>query len=252
MSVAIITGVTSGLGREYVDAIMEECPEVDEIWLLARRKNRMEAIQDNYPKMKFRIVELDLAQEESHSKFAEILQHQHPLISAVIANAGVAFNGDVFDMSAERIRMMIDLNVRGTTLFVRECLKYMVKGSFVLLVSSASSFVPNPNLAVYSSTKSYIASFGLALREELKERQINVCTVMPGRMKTEMDDELNQAGRKGAFDLVPSLDISKFARKTIKAAKSGRASYTMLPFYKVYRIVAKLVPHRLLIRFTKI
>lgn len=252
MSVAIITGVTSGLGRAYVDAVMQACPEVDEIWLLARRKQRMEAIQAAYPKMKFQIIELDLALEASYLKLAEILQQKHPQVAAIIANAGVAYNGDVAEMSAKNIQMMINLNVVGTTRLVRECLRYMTKGGFILLVSSASAFVPNPHLAVYSATKAYIASFGLALREELKARQINVCTAMPGRMKTEMDDELNQAGRKGIFNLIPSLNIAKFAQRTIQAAQSGKASYTMLTFYKVYRVIAKLVPHRLLIRFTKI
>ena len=252
MSVAIITGATSGLGRKYVNAVMKQCPDVDEIWLLARRKERMTAIQSAYPQMKFHIIELDLAQEASYMQFAKILQQDHPQISAVIANAGVAYNGDVADMSAEQIQAMLNLNVSGTTRFVRECLKYMTKGSFVLLVSSASAFVPNPHLAVYSATKAYIASFGLALREELKGRQINVCTAMPGRMKTEMDEKLNKDGRQGVFELIPSLDVEKFAQRTIQAAQSGKASYTMLPFYKAYRVVAKLVPHRALIRFTKI
>lgn len=252
MSVALITGTTSGLGREYVNAVMQECPDVDEIWLLARRKDRMAAIQAAYPQMTFRIVALDLSRQDSLIKFAEILEQNRPKIAAIIANAGVAYNGDVADMSAERINMMLNLNVRGTTVFVRDCLKYMTAGSFILLVSSASAFVPNPHLAVYSATKAYIASFGLALREELKERQINVCTVMPGRMKTEMDKELNQTGRQGVFNLIPSLNVAKFAHQTVKAAQSGGASYTMLAFYKVYRIIAKLVPHRFLIRFTKI
>ncbi|EEW53250.1 SDR family NAD(P)-dependent oxidoreductase [Limosilactobacillus antri] len=252
MSVAVITGATSGLGREYVNAVMDECPKVDEIWLIARRKKRMEKIQATYPQMNFRIIELDLAQDESYLKFAEILRQKQPRISAVIANAGVAYNGDVFDMSEKQIRMMIDLNVKGTTIFVRECLRYMVRGSFVLLVSSVSSFVPNPDLAVYSSTKFYVTSFGLALREELKNRQINVCTAMPGMMKTEMVDKLSRTVRSSTFNLVPSLNVPKFAHKTIKAAQSGKASYTMLAFYKAYRVVAKLVPHRLLIRFTKI
>ena len=44
MTVAVISGTTSGLGREFVDAVMGECPEIDEIWMIARRQDRLESI----------------------------------------------------------------------------------------------------------------------------------------------------------------------------------------------------------------
>ncbi|WP_225419652.1 SDR family NAD(P)-dependent oxidoreductase [Lapidilactobacillus wuchangensis] len=252
ISVAIITGATSGLGTAYIDAVIKECPDVDQIWLVARRKQVMAAIAAKHPKMTFKIVPLDLSERTSYLELNQLLAQEQPQISALIANAGLAYNGSVDQMQIEKIQKMIDLNVNGTTSFIRTCLPYLTQDSFILLVSSASSFVPNPNLAVYSATKAYLTSFGLALREELKPRQIKVCTVMPGRMKTEMDQALNQAGRSGAFNLLPSLNIPKFARKTIQVAQAGCASYTMMIFYKAFRVVAKLVPQKLLVPLTKI
>lgn len=233
MSVAIITGATSGLGTAYIDAVIAECPDVDQIWLIARREQVMKSLAAKHPKMSFKIIPLDLSESDSYQKLSQLLAQEQPQISALIANAGLAYNGPVAQMPIEKIQQILALNVTGTSCFIRTCLPYLMKNSFVLLISSASSFVPNPNLAVYSASKAYLTSFGLALREELKASQINVCTVMPGRMQSEMDQALNKAGRTGAFKMLPSLNIAKFAHKTIQAAQAGCASYTMRLFIKL-------------------
>ncbi|GAF38406.1 hypothetical protein FC83_GL001662 [Agrilactobacillus composti DSM 18527 = JCM 14202] len=250
MTVAVISGTTSGLGRQYVDAIMTECPEVDEIWMIARRETRLKQIAATYPTMHFKLITMDLAVPENYVTLQAFFQTHQPTISALISNAGVAFNGDVIDTPLSQLLTMINLNVAGSTALTKIALPYVQSGGFILQVASVSSFVPNPHQAVYSSTKAYIASFALSLRQELKGRNINVCAAMPGRMKTEMDDMLNKTGREGVFELVPSLNIPKFAHRTIQAAKRGQSSYTMNWFYKTFRVVAKLVPHSFLVRFT--
>ena len=61
MTVAVISGTTSGLGREFVDAVMGECPEIDEIWMIARRQDRLESIAAEYPRMRFVCLPFDLS-----------------------------------------------------------------------------------------------------------------------------------------------------------------------------------------------
>ena len=107
-------------------------------------------------------------------------------------------------------------------------------------------------MTVYSSTKAYVMSFTKALRYELKKRKINVTAVCPGPMSTEF---LNVAGiEKGTsktFDTLPYCDPVKTAVKGIKAAKRGKSVYTPRGFYKLYRVLAKVLPNSLLIPLAK-
>lgn len=250
--VAVVSGTTSGLGRQYIQTLVTEYPDIDELWMIARRKDRLAEIEAAYPDMNFRSIPLDLSLDDSYALLAQILADEKPHITALINNAGVAFNGNVKDVPLAYLIAMCNLNVKGTTALTRICLPYMQSGGYILNVSSASSFAPNPHMDVYSATKAYIASFSLGLREELKDQNINVCTALPGRMKTEMDEKLNTGKREGLFNLVPSLDIGLFADRTVRAAVAGKASYTMNWFYKTYRVVAKLLPATLIVHFSNI
>ncbi|KRL13368.1 SDR family NAD(P)-dependent oxidoreductase [Schleiferilactobacillus perolens] len=250
--IAVISGTTSGLGRQYVPALISEYPAIDEIWMIARREERLQEIQADYPDMNFKIIPLDLTLDESYTTLEILLAEEKPHIYALINNAGVAFNGDVADVPLKYLIAMCNLNVKGTTALTRLCLPYIQKGGFILNVSSASSFAPNPHMDVYSATKAYIASFSYGLREELRPAGINVCTALPGRMKTEMDQKLNTGKREGVFNLVPSLDVPLFAHRTVRAAMAGKGSYTMNWFYKTYRVVAKILPTELIVHFSAI
>ena len=116
-------------------------------------------------------------------------------------------------------------------------------------VSSTSAFVPNTNLVVYCASKSYVSAFCLGLREELKRRKINVCAVCPGLMLTEMNQHNGKTERTKGQKRLPIIDPKVAAVKSLKAAKNGRAVYTTGAFYKCYRLLAKLVPHTLLVKF---
>lgn len=253
MPVAVISGTTSGLGREFVDAVMGECPEIDEIWMIARRRDWLESIAAEYPHMRFVCLPLDLAQGASYEVLKNELEIRKPDIGVVVANAGVASAGLVAESQPESLERMIRLNAIGLTLLIRLCLSYVRRGSFIIQVSSVSAFAPNPNLTVYSATKAYASFFAAGLREELKPRGINVLRLNPGNMRTAMQssvaDHPDRAHGSTAAKL-PFIDMAKFARTALRKARAGCASYTMHPVYKAYRVLAKLVPMRLLTPFS--
>lgn len=253
MPVAVISGTTSGLGREFVDAVMGECPEIDEIWMIARRRGWLESIAAEYPHMRFVCLPLDLAQGASYEVLKNELEIRKPDIGVVVANAGVASAGLVAESQPESLERMIRLNAIGSTLLIRLCLSYVRRGSFIIQVSSVSAFAPNPNLTVYSATKAYASFFAAGLREELKPRGINVLRLNPGNMRTAMQssvaDHPDRAHGSTAAKL-PFIDMAKFARTALRKARAGCASYTMHPVYKAYRVLAKLVPMRLLTPFS--
>lgn len=246
MSVAVITGASSGLGVCYVDAVTKLFPEIDELWLIARRENRLKEVALNYPKKHCEIISMDMSDMNNYKMLEEKLKKDKPNIKVLINDAGMSKGGLFENMNLESMMKMIDLNCKGATAITKVCLPYIVDGGTILEVSSTSAFVPNKNLIVYCASKSYLSSLCLGLKEELKYRNINVCAVCPGFMLTEMTKPELTKGQSR----LPVIDPKKAAFQSLKAAKKGRTVYTTGAFYKGYRLLTKLVPHTFLIRFT--
>ena len=181
------------------------------------------------------------------------MEARKPDIGVVVANAGVASAGLVEESEPDALERMIRLNAIGSTMLIRLCLPYLRRGSFVIQVSSVSAFAPNPNLTVYSATKAYASFFAAGLREELKPRGINVLRLNPGNMRTGMQSGVAShpdAAHGSTAAKLPFVDMARFARIALRKARAGCASYTMHPVYKAYRVLAKLVPMRLLTPFS--
>ncbi len=248
MSIAVITGASSGLGVCYIDAVTKLFPEIDELWLIARREERLKKVAKKYPDKHTVIVPMDMADMSNFKILGDKLKVNNPQIEVLINDAGISIGSAFEDMELESMLKIIDLNCKGATAVTKVCLPYIIDGGTILEVSSTSAFVPNTNLIVYCASKSYVSAFCLGLREELKDRHINVCAVCPGFMHTEMTKPDITKGQSR----LPVIDPKTAALKSLKAAKKGRAVYTTGAFYKCYRLLAKLVPHTLLVKFANL
>ncbi len=248
MSIAVITGASSGLGVCYIDAVTKLFPEIDELWLIARREERLKEVSMKYPDKHCAIIPMDMTDMSSFKLLEEKLKTNNPQIEVLINDAGMSIGSPFEDMELESMLKIIDLNCKGATAITKICLPYIIDGGTILEVSSTSAFVPNTNLIVYCASKSYVSAFSLGLREELKDRHINVCAMCPGFMLTEMTKlELTKGQSQRRL---PVIDPKTAALKSLKAAKKGRAVYTTGAFYKCYRLLVKLIPHTLLVKFT--
>ncbi len=245
MNIAVITGASSGLGVCYVEAVIKLFPGIKELWLVARREERLKEVAKKYPDKHFEIIPMDMMKMENFKMLENKLKEKDPQIQVFIHDAGNSIGGSFEDMKLEDMLQMIDLNCKGATAITKVCLPYIIDGGTILEVSSTSAFVPNTNLIVYSATKSYVSALCLGLKEELKRRYINVCAVCPGFMLTEMTCS-EQSERQSRL---PVIDPKKAAFKSLKAAKQGKAVYTTGVFYKIYRFLTKLVPHTVLVKF---
>lgn len=251
MKTVIITGATSGLGKEYL-SVMAKKDGVDEIWLVARRKERMEALAEQFSDKKIVCIPLDLTADNAVSELGKLLNEKKPEVTYLINNAGCGRLGELYGADPEEQALMVDLNCRAMTALTCLVLPYMKAGSGIINVCSIASFAPNPNMTVYSSTKAYVMSFSRSLRFELKKRKINVLAVCPGPMRTEF---LSVAGiEKGSsktFDTLPYCDPVKVAKGSVKKSDKRRAVYTPRFFFKFYRVVAKLLPHGIVMHMSK-
>ncbi len=251
MNIAIITGASSGLGKEYLFEIAKKYPELDEIWLVARRRDRMEALASRLPDVKCEILSLDLFDTSSFDTIASLLKEKGAEVKLLVNNAGLGKLGNVADEDHASQTAMVDLNCRALTAISTLALPYMKEGGSIINVCSIAAFAPTPRMTVYSSTKAYVLSFSKSLREELKKRRINVCAVCPGPMNTEFLEVADIRGNSKTFKMLPYCDPEKVAARSLDAAKKGRAVYTPRAFFKFYRVVAKLLPHNLVMKMSK-
>ena len=146
---------------------------------------------------------------------------------------------------------MTDLNIRAMTLVTRAVLPYMREGAKIVNISSIASFCPNARMTVYSSTKAYVSSFSLGLREELRARKIAVTAVCSGPMDTEFLEIGGIAGNSKMFKTLPYCDPKKVAAGSYAAVKADRAFYTPRVFFKLYRFLAKLLPSTIVVKLAK-
>jgi len=252
MSVAIITGASAGLGTEYVNEIFKKFPEVDEFWLIARRKERLDDILALYPNKKIVPIPLDLTKENSYKEVLSLLEINKPNIEILVNCAGFGTLGDFDEIDYQNQMEMVDLNCRALTVMSRIILPFMSSGSFIVNVCSIASFAPTPRMAVYCSTKAYVLSLSKALRYELKERKINVLAVCPGPMSTEFLEVAKITGNSKMFDTIKRCSVGKVASKSLVFAKKGKAVYTPEIMYKFYRLFSKILPHNWIMPFTKV
>jgi len=168
MKIAVVTGASSGLGLEYIRWIQQNFPQLQQIWVLARRTQRLQQLAERYPEGYIIPVTMDVTLNESYADFAVLLQQHSPEIELLINNAGCGSLGLFAQADYSSQLQMTDVNIRGLTALTSLCLKYMHAGAKIINVASISSFAPNARLSVYSATKAYVYSFSRSLSTSLK------------------------------------------------------------------------------------
>lgn len=127
-------------------------------------------------------------------------------IDHCIANAAVAHEGVVATVRDDEIDVMLDVNLRGSIVLVRECVRQMLVrpvgdeqaangGPSVVVVSSVVASRGSPGLAVYAATKAGLEGFARSLARELGPRGIRVNAVAPGFLETDLSSSLSEANR---------------------------------------------------------
>ena len=250
MSIAILTGASAGLGQSFFKSLTARYPDLDGIWLIARRKERLEQMAADSP-VPVTVLPLDLVDPASYDALGDKLKAEGARVKILINNAGLGELDNVADSTWPVQSRMVDLNCRALTAVTTVVLPYMERGSFIINVCSIASFCPNTRMTVYSSTKAYVMSFTKGLREELKPLGINALAVCPGPMNTEFLDVANITERSKMFKALPYSDPDAVADKAMVKAARGRCVYTHLLLFKFYRVLAKLLPHNIMMQFCK-
>lgn len=251
MSIAIITGASSGLGKSFCRALKDLRSDISEYWLVARRADRLQEMAVELAPVKVRVFPLDLTDPASLQSLETELDQQKADIAMLINNAGFGLLGDARDLSPARQRDMVSLNCGAIAMLTPIVLRHMSRGSAIINVSSIASFAPTPRMSVYCATKSFVSAYTRALRRELRPLGIQALALCPGPMDTEFLPVAGINGNSKTFDMLPRVKPDHAAHGAILAAMKGRGVYTPGGFFRLYRLLAKLLPHDIVMYFTK-
>ena len=183
MKIAVITGASSGIGREFVYAVDKKY-SFDEIWVIARRAERLEELKEKC-RNPVRPVALDLASDADLKVYAELLEKEKPEIALLVNAAGCGVFGPFEEKELDALLHSARLNALSLTAMCHLSLPCMKSGSAIINMGSNSSWQPVPYQAVYGASKSYVLSLSRAIGRELRPRGVHVMCVCPGWIKTE-------------------------------------------------------------------
>ena len=246
MNIILITGASSGIGREFAKQMDTIFGNIDEFWLVARSREGLEETANTLCH-KTRILPMDVTDAGQLDRLEELLLEEKAVIRILVNCAGYGIMGTFSEQDRSSMLGMIRLNCEALTELTHRLIPYMKQGSRIIQMASCAAFVPQPDFAVYAATKSYVLSFSRALGEELKPLGIYVTAVCPGPVDTPFFDIAERYGSTLAikkYTLVNAREVVSLALRDSYHRRS--VSVCSLPI-KAVRVLAKLLPHNMIL-----
>lgn len=237
----LVTGATSGLGREIA---LQLAARGESVIASGRRAERLAelAAQEN-----IQPLELDLSAAAEITSACAAL----PPLSGVILNAGITIAEPFAAGSFDADLALIQTNVIANVQIIRELLPNLkATNGRIFIIASLGGLTPLPYQSVYAGSKAFMINFALSLREELKHDNIQVSVFAPGGIKTEMTDIPAMAGLEKqlapaadiaaaaieAFDKMPALTVPGLQNKLVAgASKLLPRSFLSRQAERIYR-----------------
>lgn len=248
MKIAIVTGASSGMGREMVIQLADRFGGLDEIWAVARRKERLDELTGQVP-VHIRKFPLDLSSEPDLSMLEAALLKEKPDVKILVNGAGYGKTGTVGTIPKEQSAGMVRLNDEALVRVTEAVLPYISRNSRIIQFASAAAFLPQPGFAVYAATKSFVLSYSRALAKELKHRNIAVTAVCPGPVSTEFFDIALNGGKLTSYKKWVTVKPEMVVRHAIKDSCMGKTVCIPGVLMKMFYILCKILPHGFLMKF---
>lgn len=219
-NIAVITGASSGMGKEFVKQLDGK---FDEIWGIGLSQYDLDELGKEI-KTPFKGLELDLTEEGSFEKYIELLNAEAPNVKWLVNAAGFGKFGRHNEINIDSSADMIDLNCKALMKMTEITLHYMQNGGRIVEIASVAGFQPIPYMAVYGASKAFVVSYARALNQELKYRNIKVTCVCPFWTKTNF---FNVAQNTKAKNPVVTKYVAMYypedvVKKAIKDTNKGK------------------------------
>jgi uncharacterized protein len=216
---AVVTGASSGIGFELAKQFAEHdfdlivAAEDDAIHTAAAELERLG--------VSVQPVQVDLSSNGGVDELYERMNATGRPVRAVALNAGVGAGGAfATDTPLEDELRIVDLNVRSTVHLAKHVVRDMVQrdDGRILFTSSIASTMPGSYQAVYNASKSFVQSFALALRDELRDSNVTITSLMPGPTDTEFFERADMLDTKvGESDKDDPADVARQGYEALMA-----------------------------------
>lgn len=241
--IAVITGASSGMGRDFV-RLIDKHESFDEVWVIARRLDRLESLADEcaFP---IKAIPLDLTDPAAYTEYASLLESESPDVALLVNCSGFGKFGRYDDIDMADKMGMIDLNCKALVQLTELTLPYMHKGSHIIQLDSLSSFQPVPYIGVYGATKAFVLSYSRSLDRELRDRGIRVCAVCPGWVRTEFFDRAKTKNEKAVTYYNKVWESEDVVKTALRDAYRGKDVSIHGFSVRAQVFATKLLPHSL-------
>ena len=244
---ALITGATSGIGRELANCFAQDKYD---LVIVARDQQELDQtaaeIQQQHGVEVITIAK-DLFQRDAPFEVYNQIKAQGRQINALVNNAGQGQYGQFTTTDINRELDIIQLNIGAYVIFTKLYLQEMVARNEgkILQVSSIGGELPGPLQAVYHATKAFVTSFTEAIREEVKESNILITALLPGVTDTDFFAKADMERSKLVADGASKSDPAKVAKDGYEALLAGKDKVVSGFMNKVQVTMSNVVPNPL-------
>ena len=253
MNYALITGGSSGIGREYARELAAKG------WNLIIVSNRNEdnlRVAEELSRQYGVAVEplyADLTENDSAEKIYERTKALGAEVEVLINNAGMLLFSTLCKTRAESLERIIALHCTTPTKLCRLFADDMCKRGrgHILIMSSITAWTPYPTISHYAATKAYLHSFAQSLWYEMRDKGVSVTTVYPSAVDTPFYD-LDEKMRRWLLRCGVMLSAESVARKGLKAMFRSRRRCIPGLLPKIEAAICWLLPAWALLPILKI
>ena len=245
MSIAIITGASSGMGAEFARQLKIQWG-VNDFWFVSRREEKMKALAEELS-VNARIICADLTESGGIEKLRAELESEKPSVKYLINSAGFGNFGSFDQLPESEISDMIDLNVKALVLITHMVIPYMERGGRIVELGSGSCFTPLPYFNIYASSKAFVLHYTKGLNAEIKKYGLRATCFCPGWVETEFLGKATD--RKAATmprKMSPMLKCEDVVSRCVKRLDRGPTMYVTNWYTKLQHVLFKLVPDPIL------
>lgn len=246
--VAIVTGASSGMGQQFARTAAQQF-NFDELWIIARRAERLEALAQELNKQTVRCLPMDLTDANSLTDFSHLLKDEDVEIVLLVNAAGYGKFQAVQDIPQSVADHMLALNCKALMDLCYICLPYMKRGSKILNIASVAAFQPVPYIGEYAATKAFVLSFSRSLWTELRPQGITVTALCPYWTKTEFFDVANTKTTRDRVTYFNAMyDPKDLVARGWRDLKRGRDISTYGFVARAQVVLIKMLPHRFVMK----
>lgn len=246
MAIALITGASTGLGREFARLCARDGYD---LVLIARSRPQLEElaaeIQQNTDRAA-RVIEKDLSIPDAAREVFDELTSAGLNIELLINNAGFGLVGRFWELDEEQQMQMVQLNIGALTHLTRLFLPGFVqhRRGQILNVASTAAFQAGPLMAVYYATKAYVVSFSEAVHNEVRDYGVTVTALCPGPTKTDFDKRAGVTNTR-LFKGRNVMDAAAVAHIGLAAMRAGKPLVIAGRINTVMAFLTRFAPRQL-------